>query len=84
MASQKIVLFMRRVTKTILLNLQKFYEHFLNDYQIPKNALILHDGGKAFKRQKTSIFDTLGFKNHVAYPTDVHQFLSSNDNNLHG
>jgi hypothetical protein len=55
----------------------------LNHYQIPKNALILHEGGKAFKRQKTSVFDNLGFKNHVAYPTDVHQFLSPNDNNLH-
>jgi hypothetical protein len=60
------------------------YDDFLNHYQIPKNALILHDGGNAFKRQKTSIFDNLGFKNHVAYPTDVHQFLSPNDNKLHG
>jgi hypothetical protein len=46
--------------------------------------LFLHDGGKAFKRQKTSIFDNLGFKNHVTYPTDVHQYLSPNDNKLHG
>jgi hypothetical protein len=30
------------------------------------------------------MFDNLGFKNHVAYPTDVHQFLSPNDNKLHG
>jgi hypothetical protein len=60
------------------------FEHFLKHYPIPKNAHILHDGGKAFKRQKTSIFDNLGFKNHVAYPTDVHQFLSQNDNKLHG
>lgn len=60
------------------------YEQFLNHYQVPKDTLILHDGGNGFKRQKTSIFDNLGFKNHVAYPTDVHQFLSPNDNKLHG
>lgn len=64
------------------------YENFLERYEtkkkVSKNDLILHDGGKAFKRQKTSIFDNLGFTNHVAYPTDVHQFLSPNDNKLHG
>jgi hypothetical protein len=60
------------------------YEQFLKHYDISKNDLILHDGGKAFKKQKTSIFDNLGFKNHVAYPSDVHQFLSPNDNKLHG
>jgi transposase len=64
------------------------YEQFLKHYEmkkkIPQTALILHDGGKAFKRRKTSIFDNLGFTNHVTYPTDVHQFLSPNDNKLHG
>ncbi len=60
------------------------YEQFLKHYDIPKNDLILHDGGKAFKRQKASIFDNLGFKNHVTYPSDVHQFVSPNDNKLHG
>ena len=60
------------------------YENFLDHYDIPKDTLILHDGGNAYKRQKTSIFDTKGFKNHVEYPTDVHQFLSPNDNKLHG
>jgi hypothetical protein len=29
------------------------------------------------------MFDNLGFKNNVAYPTDVQQFLSPNDNKLH-
>jgi hypothetical protein len=60
------------------------YETFLNHYEIPKNALILHDGGNAFKRQKTSIFENLGYTNHETYPADVHQFLSPNDNSLHG
>lgn len=60
------------------------YEDFLNHYDIPKDFLILHDNGNAYKRAKVSIFDSNGFKNHVAYPTDVHQWLSPNDNKLHG
>ncbi len=60
------------------------YEHFLKHYPIPKNVLILHDGGNAFKRGGTSILEDLGFKDHATYPSDVHQFLSPNDNKLHG
>jgi len=62
----------------------EIYKHFFNYYDVPKDALILHDGGKAYKERKTSIFDSLGFPNHVAYPSRVHQWLSPNDNNLHG
>lgn len=60
------------------------YEHFLTFHNVPKEVLILNDGGNAFKRGKTSLLDNLGFKNHVTYPSDVHQFLSPNDNKLHG
>lgn len=60
------------------------YEAFLKHYNIPKDTLILHDNGNAYKREKVSIFDSNQFKNHVSYPTDVHQFLSPNDNKLHG
>lgn len=62
----------------------EIYEHFLGSYDIPKETLIMHDGGHSFKRGKVSIFDSLGFPDHVTYPTDVHQWLSPNDNNLHG
>ena len=64
------------------------YETFLGSFKgpraIPREALILHDGGRAFKRQKESILESAGFNNHVEYPTDVHQYLSPNDNRLHG
>lgn len=60
------------------------YEHFLNHYGVPKDTLILHDNGNAYKRRSVSIFDSNGFQNHVIYPSDVHQYLSPNDNNLHG
>lgn len=60
------------------------YESFLKRYNVPCDMLILHDGGKAFKRKKVSIFDLLGYHNHVEYPSDVHQYMSPNDNKLHG
>lgn len=60
------------------------YEHFLRSYDLPDDVLILHDGGTAFKRQSKSVFEAMGYKNHVTYPSEVHQYLSPNDNNLHG
>lgn len=60
------------------------YEDFLDSYDIPKNTLILHDNGPAYKRKKVHILDARGFPNHRAYPSAVHQWLSPNDNNVHG
>jgi transposase len=64
------------------------YETFLKRHMdlgvISKDDLFLHDGGYAYKRKKVSIFDTLGFPAHETYPSDVHQHLSPNDNNIHG
>ena len=45
----------------------EMYEEFLQRYEVPKEALILHDGGNAYKRGRTSILETLGFHNHVVY-----------------
>jgi hypothetical protein len=59
------------------------YEDFLKRFDIDRCTLILHDGGNAFKRKKVSIFESLGFANHEQYPSDVHQYLSPNDNKLH-
>jgi len=63
------------------------YERFLSSHStkaLPKDSLIMHDGEGAFKRSKVSIFPALGFPNHLTYPAAVHQWLSPNDNNLHG
>jgi len=64
------------------------YEAFVEFYRkrgtMKKTDLILHDGGNAFKRANVSIFDAKGYTNHVTYPAEVHQYLSPNDNNLHG
>lgn len=62
----------------------EIYEQFLTRNKVPKNVLILHDGGNAFKRGSRSILEEMGYANHVVYPTEVHQYLSPNDNNLHG
>jgi hypothetical protein len=62
----------------------EIYREFLSRYDIPKEALILHDGGHAFKEKSESILEKLGFAKHAVYPSDVHQWLSPNDNNLHG
>jgi hypothetical protein len=66
----------------------ELYEHFLHHYEakgkLGRADLFLHDGGRAYKRGTMSIFDTLGFINHVVFPSDVHQYLSPNDNKLHG
>ena len=60
------------------------YEKALELNKVDKSCLILHDGGNAHKRSKKSIYELAGFRDHEAYPSSVHQWLSPNDNNLHG
>lgn len=42
------------------------------------------DQGRAFCIGKKDVFERLGVKKHIRYPPMVHQYLSPNDNNLHG
>jgi transposase len=58
------------------------YMRFLES--VDRDVCIFHDGGRAFKKDGVSIFESMGFKNHVQYPSEVHQFLSPNDFHLHG
>lgn len=60
------------------------YRDFLTRNGVPKKSLILHDGGRAFKEGPQSIFDQMGYEKHVVYPSCVHEYLSPNDNSLHG
>jgi len=53
-------------------------------YKIPKQAVILSDLGSSFIDQGKSVLLDLGFHKHVCYPAAVHQYLSPNDNRLHG
>lgn len=60
--------------------LRNFFEH----YPVPECAVILSDLGGSFVDQGKSVLLDLGFQKHVCYPAAVHQYLSPNDNRLHG
>jgi len=63
-------------------------KHFLAMYDIPEGAVILSDNGRSLVSAKGStevpVLEAAGFKKHICYPAAVHQFLSPNDNELHG
>lgn len=60
----------------------EIYRQFLEN--VDRDVTVFHDGGHSFKQNGVSIFDSLGFKHHVTYPSEVHQYLSPNDFHLHG
>jgi len=53
-------------------------------YKVSSNWTVLSDNGNSFKEDGKDIFQQLGFENHEYYPAAVHQYLSPNDNKLHG
>ena len=60
-----------------------FLEHHkatLEQYDV----IFLSDNGNAFKKGEKSIIEELGYGKHFYYPASVHQYLSPNDNRLHG
>ena len=85
---KKRIVFMKGNGKKYVGESYSIIKHFLSFYQkigkVSASDLIFHDGGSSYKKQKVSVFDELGFQNHETYPVDVHQYLSPNDNNLHG
>ena len=58
--------------------------YFFGHYKVPKRAVILSDLGGSFVDQGKSVLLDLGFQKHAYYPAAVHQYLSPNDNRLHG
>jgi hypothetical protein len=58
------------------------YESFLR-YHVVAKSRVFSDAGKAFKRGKVDVVAAQGYE-HVTYPPSVHQWLSPNDNMLHG
>ena len=57
---------------------------FFKYHTVNKSDHIMSDGGKSFTWKKVDIFADLGYNQHAIYPSPVHQFLSPNDNRLHG
>ena len=60
----------------------RFVEHY--GAEVFADHVIFSDNGNAFREGGGSTLCNLGIENHVFYPADVHQFLSPNDNKLHG
>jgi hypothetical protein len=61
-----------------------FLRKFFELYDVPNDVVVLSDNGKAFFPGGARALEGLGFARHVAYPAEVHQYLSPNDNRLHG
>ena len=57
---------------------------FFGLYGVRKDTHLLSDRGHSFKENGESVLTKLGFKAHRTYPPPVHQYLSPNDNKLHG
>ena len=57
---------------------------FFKLHTVNKTDHIMSDGGASFKVGNVDIFADLGYHQHAVYPPPVHQFLSPNDNRLHG
>lgn len=53
-------------------------------YKVPPGTTIFSDEGNSFFENGDSVLLALGFQNHITYPSNVHQYLSPNDNRLHG
>ena len=60
--------------------LRRFFRH----YGVPTEATVLSDNGNSFFEGGDSVLKKCGFENHELYPANVHQWLSENDNRLHG
>ena len=54
-------------------------EEFLDKFDVDFDSIILSDGGNEFKK-----LGELGFRRHIRYDAAIHQWLSPNDNRLHG
>ena len=63
---------------------QTWSESFFDHYGVRHHTTVLSDNGNSFKENGADIFDLLEFERHYCYPAAVHQFLSPNDNRLHG
>ncbi len=57
---------------------------FFELYRLPADAVALSDNGNSFFENSLSVLKAIGFKDHLFYPANVHQYLSMNDNRLHG
>jgi hypothetical protein len=57
---------------------------FFDVYPVSPDCTVYSDEGNSFYDDGDSVLLEVGFKKHVRYPAKVHQYLSVNDNPLHG
>lgn len=57
---------------------------FFGVYEVPPDVTIYSDEGNSFFEENQSVLMELGFQKHRCYPPLVHQYISVNDNPLHG
>lgn len=57
---------------------------FFKYYELGPELVGLTDNGSSFLENSESVLKAIGFENHLCYPASVHQYLSPNDNRLHG
>ena len=57
---------------------------FFQLYPVVPSAIALSDNGNSLFPKGKSVLEEIGFCKHAAYPAMVHQYLSPNDNRLHG
>lgn len=60
--------------------LRLFFEH----YGVEVDATILSDNGNSFFTDGSSVLVEIGFKDHIFYDSNTHQWASMNDNRRHG
>lgn len=85
--SSKRVIFLGKSkgeTRTYVAETGDLVRKFFAKYGINEDVVVLSDNGNAFFDGQQSIIESLGFKQHLCYPAAVHQWLSPNDNRLHG
>ena len=68
-------------TRTFVQESDDLLKSFFTYYRVPEGAVVLSDSGNAVG---SGVLEALGFSRHAKYPPAVHQYLSPNDNNLHG
>lgn len=71
-------------TRTYVTESPELLRRFFKVYDVAQGTVVLSDNGNSLFEEGKSVLLGLGFKRHECYPTAVHQYLSPNDNRLHG
>lgn len=71
-------------TRTYANETADLLRRFFALYRVRRKGVVFSDNGTAFFPSGISALEAIGFAKHVAYPAPVHQYLSPNDNRLHG